>query len=114
MSRVKSPALFTSTKGKQKMKISRLLAMLLMLACSSLIYADTVPLKKSEGILVTADGMTVYTFAKDTSGSGKSVCNGGCAPNWPPVPRSEEHPSELQSIMRLSYAVFCMHTHNNL
>src|SRR3546814_981475 len=27
--------------------------------------------------------------------------------------RSEEHPSELQSLMRLSYAVYCLTTHNN-
>src|SRR3546814_3228057 len=26
----------------------------------------------------------------------------------PPAPRSEEHPSELQSLMRISYAVFCL------
>src|SRR3546814_15443571 len=26
---------------------------------------------------------------------------------WPP-PRSEEHTSELQSLMRISYAVFCL------
>src|SRR3546814_6599704 len=25
-----------------------------------------------------------------------------------PVPRSEEHTSELQSLMRISYAVFCL------
>src|SRR3546814_4060724 len=30
---------------------------------------------------------------------------GGVAPHWP---RSEEHTSELQSLMRLSYAVFCL------
>src|SRR3546814_7418621 len=28
--------------------------------------------------------------------------------NRPPVLRSEEHTSELQSLMRLSYAVFCL------
>src|SRR3546814_5792841 len=28
--------------------------------------------------------------------------------NPPPLPRSEEHTSELQSLMRLSYAVFCL------
>src|SRR3546814_6671635 len=32
--------------------------------------------------------------------------------------RSEEHTSELQSLMRISYAVFCLkkkkHTHNNI
>src|SRR3546814_2752192 len=26
--------------------------------------------------------------------------------------RSEEHTSELQSLMRISYAVFCLQTHN--
>src|SRR3546814_5389068 len=29
-------------------------------------------------------------------------------------PRSEEHTSELQSLMRLSYAVFCLKKKNNL
>src|SRR3546814_2666090 len=28
--------------------------------------------------------------------------------------RSEEHPSELQSLMRSSYAVFCLKTKNNI
>src|SRR3546814_4129102 len=28
-------------------------------------------------------------------------------------PRSEEHTSELQSLMRISYAVFCLHKKNN-
>src|SRR3546814_10050951 len=30
------------------------------------------------------------------------------APNTTAVPRSEEHTSELQSLMRISYAVFCL------
>src|SRR3546814_4493241 len=30
-----------------------------------------------------------------------------CPPPPPPPPRSEEHPSELQSLMRISYAVLC-------
>src|SRR3546814_6493391 len=29
-------------------------------------------------------------------------------PQSPPRPRSEEHTSELQSLMRISYAVFCL------
>jgi predicted lipoprotein with Yx(FWY)xxD motif len=29
--------------------------------------------------------MTLYTFDRDTTGSGKSVCNGPCATNWPPL-----------------------------
>src|SRR3546814_16143650 len=30
-----------------------------------------------------------------------------------PAPRSEEHTSELQSLMRISYAVFCLQKKNN-
>jgi predicted lipoprotein with Yx(FWY)xxD motif len=37
-----------------------------------------------EGVLTGANNMTLYIFAKDTAGSGKSVCNGMCATNWPP------------------------------
>src|SRR3546814_2374738 len=33
---------------------------------------------------------------------------GGCGPGPLPHPRSEEHTSELQSLMRISYAVFCL------
>lgn len=35
--------------------------------------------------LTGADGKTLYIFTKDTAGSGKSVCNGDCAANWPPL-----------------------------
>src|SRR3546814_1036195 len=31
-----------------------------------------------------------------------------CKPGHWPTPRSEEHTSELQSLMRISYAVFCL------
>src|SRR3546814_9331010 len=35
--------------------------------------------------------------------------------NFPQVPqRSEEHTSELQSLMRISYAVFCLKNKNNI
>src|SRR3546814_2306095 len=33
---------------------------------------------------------------------------GGCAPGGGARYRSEEHTSELQSLMRISYAVFCL------
>src|SRR3546814_6933946 len=36
--------------------------------------------------------------------------------SWPRAARSEEHTSELQSLMRISYAVFCLtkkNKHNN-
>lgn len=29
--------------------------------------------------------MTLYVFDKDAAGSGKCVCNGVCAANWPPL-----------------------------
>jgi predicted lipoprotein with Yx(FWY)xxD motif len=35
-------------------------------------------------ILTDSKGMTLYTFDRDTT-PGKSVCNGPCATNWPPL-----------------------------
>jgi len=67
----------------------RLLATsLLALACASVSFtasAQSAGVKTMDGILVDANGMTVYTFDKDTANSGKSVCNGPCAKLWPPV-----------------------------
>jgi predicted lipoprotein with Yx(FWY)xxD motif len=42
------------------------------------------PVKFSDGVMTNNAGMTLYTFDKDSAGSGKSVCNGPCAANWPP------------------------------
>ncbi|WP_202812157.1 hypothetical protein [Sulfuricella sp. T08] len=39
----------------------------------------------SNGILIGNNSMTLYTFDKDVADSGKSVCNGPCATNWPPL-----------------------------
>ncbi|HET6599138.1 MAG TPA: hypothetical protein VFG60_04170 [Burkholderiaceae bacterium] len=50
--------------------------------CASMSHA---PAKTADGVLVGANGMTLYTFDKDTAGNGKSVCNGKCAANWPPL-----------------------------
>ena len=44
----------------------------------------TSPARVDGGVLTTPAGMTLYTFDRDVSGSGKSVCNGPCAVNWPP------------------------------
>lgn len=55
--------------------------------CASL-YA-TPPAMVSDGMLVGSDGMTLYTFDKDVADSGKSVCNGPCATNWPPLMATE-------------------------
>jgi predicted lipoprotein with Yx(FWY)xxD motif len=43
------------------------------------------PATVADGVLVGPNGMTLYTFDKDPAGSGKSVCNGPCATNWPPL-----------------------------
>jgi len=55
-----------------------------LLLSSSAVLAQS--LKKVDGVLADAFGMTVYTFDKDTAGSGKSACTGPCAEMWPPVP----------------------------
>src|SRR3546814_1279551 len=43
-------------------------------------------------------------------GRGTSSVRATCSRNgsWPAATRSEEHTSELQSLMRISYAVFCL------
>ena len=43
------------------------------------------PAMAKDGVLVDAKGMTLYTFDQDAAHSGKSVCNGQCATNWPPL-----------------------------
>lgn len=43
------------------------------------------PTKMDGGVLTNAAGMTLYTFDKDATGSGKSACNGPCAAAWPPL-----------------------------
>jgi len=53
-------------------------------ACSSMMGAPA-PAKVADGAFVGANGMTLYTFDRDAAGSGKSVCNGPCATNWPPL-----------------------------
>ena len=54
---------------------------LLVAACAGLPYT---PVKYTNGIMTNNAGMTLYTFDKDAPLSGKSVCNGQCATNWPP------------------------------
>ncbi|QQX84137.1 hypothetical protein JJQ59_17350 [Cupriavidus necator] len=41
--------------------------------------------KVTSGVLTDPQGLTLYTFDRDTAGSGKSACNGPCATNWPPL-----------------------------
>ena len=43
------------------------------------------PASVADGVLVGPNKMTLYTFDRDPAGAGKSVCNGPCATNWPPL-----------------------------
>jgi len=62
------------------------LAATTLAACASMAQA---PAMTSGGMLVGPNGMTLYTFDRDATGSGKSVCNGPCAVNWPPLMASD-------------------------
>ena len=54
-------------------------------ACSGAGSKPAAPAMASGGMLTGSNGMTLYVFDKDAAGSGKSVCNGPCATNWPPL-----------------------------
>nr|WP_254607038.1 hypothetical protein [Rhodoferax sp. BAB1] len=62
--------------------LSLLLAGFVLTACAT---TETAPAKAADGVLTGSNGMTLYTFDKDAADSGKSVCNGPCATNWPPL-----------------------------
>lgn len=71
------------------MKLASLLLVssALLGACASM--APSAPVAVNNGVLTGTNGMTLYTFDKDATGSGKSVCNGQCAINWPPLLAAE-------------------------
>ena len=57
-----------------------LAALTILLAAGALPAARAEPpARMSNGMLVNTSGMTLYTFDRDTAGSGKSACNGPCA-----------------------------------
>jgi len=74
----------------------RLASLLAPLACATLLAAcgsmsmssASAPARSADGVFVGSNGMTLYTFDRDAMGSGKSVCNGACATNWPPLAAS--------------------------
>jgi predicted lipoprotein with Yx(FWY)xxD motif len=69
--------------------LAALAAVIALGACQSMTTAPA-PAKVSDGALVNGAGMTLYTFDRDAAGSGKSVCNGPCAANWPPLAASAD------------------------
>lgn len=54
----------------------------LLAGCAAM---DKPPAMMKDGMLVNAQGITLYTFDRDVAGSGKSMCNGDCATKWPPA-----------------------------
>lgn len=73
---------------------TRISAMMILLMCAPTLAgcagyrggASSAPVKFEDGVMVDRAGMTLYTFDKDPAGGGRSVCNGPCARNWPPLP----------------------------
>lgn len=59
------------------------LSLLVIAAAPQVLAAG--PAQVADGVLTGTNGMTLYVFDKDAAGSGKSVCNGPCAMNWPPL-----------------------------
>jgi len=54
--------------------------------CASLRAQGGAPAEYDGGVLVDASKkMTLYTFDKDPGNGTKSLCNGPCAANWPPL-----------------------------
>jgi len=67
-------------------RLASLACAALLAACGSMnMYGSSAPAKVADGVFVGPNGMTLYTFDRDAMGSGKSVCNGPCATNWPPL-----------------------------
>src|SRR3546814_3278198 len=63
--------------------------------------------KRKDGTVV--DGVEIFDEIKAGDiRSGGFDLNGSWAPLYTVHKRSEEHTSELQSLMRISYAVFCL------
>lgn len=65
-----------------------------MLGGCAALGPDSSPVRISQGMLVGTNDMTLYTFDRDVAGSGKSVCNGPCATNWPPLLAADDSRSQ--------------------
>ena len=75
--------------GENAAMKATLAAAIVALGCAGGATRGTeVPVQAEGGVLVDGKGMTVYTYDRDPAG--KSVCNGPCAANWPPVPAAAD------------------------
>jgi predicted lipoprotein with Yx(FWY)xxD motif len=70
---------------RRPMRVLLITVMTILLAACAVFEGAPAPARLAEGAWVTAEGYTLYTFDRDTAGSGKSVCNGPCAASWPPL-----------------------------
>ncbi len=66
-----------------KVRALAVIVAIVLAGCASV--GGSMPAKVEGGVFVDTAGMTLYTFDKDAAGSGKSICNGPCAVNWPPL-----------------------------
>src|SRR3546814_2969383 len=62
------------------------------------------------GILASTQANRMYVHCGQTDRSNNAGGLLGVIPATSTLPRSEEHTSELQSLMRISYAGFCLKT----
>jgi predicted lipoprotein with Yx(FWY)xxD motif len=76
-----------------KLLSASILAAALLAGCGGMsnktASAPDAPTRTADGVLVGPNGMTLYTFGRDTAGAGTSACNAQCAANWPPLPVAE-------------------------
>lgn len=66
-------------------RMSAPLAFALLAGWAGLASSESAPAMVKDGMLTNAAGMTLYVFDKDPADASKSVCNGQCATNWPPL-----------------------------
>ena len=90
-------------RSTKKLESSSLFAALLigtlLSGCSSMATSGaTAPAKMENGALVGLNGMTLYVFDKDANG--KSMCNGKCAENWPPLMAKGDATGDFSVITR--------------
>src|SRR3546814_5017146 len=76
---------------------------------SALALAALAPGFAPEAAAQSRSGITINNDVLNSLGPGPAAAPAApLAPSWQPGERSEEHTSELQSLMRISYAVFCL------
>src|SRR3546814_9657830 len=81
---------------------------------TTLFRSDYKTLTAGTGVENNSGGLSITFTASTAARSGVIRISGHLGDGNPPVAeRSEEHTSELQSLLRISYAVFCLKQKNN-